>query len=73
MLCNVLLRPQTYNEVRSNEHIVTCDSCGRILFYDPANEAAAPPTRSRREKGVTKPENDPESVMTGAPPGPTPN
>ena len=50
LLCNVLLRPQTYNEVRSNERIVTCDSCGRILFYDPAQEPAAEerPAKGRR-------------------------
>jgi len=49
--CNVLLRPQTYNEVKTNEQIVTCDSCGRILFYDPAHEAAPEvPARRRTPK-----------------------
>ena len=52
--CNVMLRPQTYNEVRSNEHIIACDSCGRILFYDPAHEpkppAPAEPRRRRRSE-----------------------
>ena len=32
--CNVMLRPQTYNELRSGEKLITCDSCGRILYYD---------------------------------------
>ncbi len=36
--CQVMLRPQAYNEVRSNEHVVTCDSCHRILWYDPARD-----------------------------------
>jgi predicted nucleic acid-binding Zn-ribbon protein len=31
--CNVRLRPQVYNEVRTNESIVTCESCSRILYY----------------------------------------
>jgi predicted nucleic acid-binding Zn-ribbon protein len=31
--CNVLLRPQVYNEVRTNESIVTCETCSRILYY----------------------------------------
>ncbi len=31
--CNVLLRPQAYNEVRTGESIVTCESCSRILYY----------------------------------------
>jgi hypothetical protein len=31
--CNVLLRPQVYNEVRSNEALLTCENCGRIIYY----------------------------------------
>ena len=31
--CNVLLRPQVYNEVRTNEVLLTCENCGRIIFY----------------------------------------
>lgn len=59
--CNVLLRPQTYNDVRSNEQIVSCDSCGCILFYDPAHEAAPEPAARRRtpkrtEGDVAEPE-----------------
>src|SRR6266705_6351538 len=37
MGCQVMLRPQTFNEVRTGQ-IVKCDSCQRILYYDPANE-----------------------------------
>jgi hypothetical protein len=33
-----MLRPQVYNEVRTNEHIITCDSCNRILWYNPERE-----------------------------------
>ncbi len=33
--CNVMLRPQTFNEVRANDRVITCDSCGRILYYVP--------------------------------------
>jgi len=54
--CNVLLRPQTYNEVKSNEQIVTCDSCGRILFYDPAHEAAPEPSARHRSPKKTEEE-----------------
>ena len=65
VLCNVLLRPQTYNEVRSNEHIVTCDSCGRILFYDPAHEPAPEPSARRRTPKKTEEEGaaSEESVL----------
>ena len=40
--CNVRLRPQVYNDVRSNESVVTCESCSRILYYvePPPVEAA---------------------------------
>ena len=41
--CQVMLRPQVYNDVRSNEHIVMCDSCHRILWYDPARDAESTP------------------------------
>jgi len=36
--CQVMLRPQVYNEVRSNEMVVQCSSCQRILFYDPSKD-----------------------------------
>src|SRR5229473_5532325 len=40
MACQVMLRPQTYNEVRSGQQIVTCDSCQRVLYFNPAEELA---------------------------------
>jgi len=45
MACYVMLRPQTYNDVQSDDHVVTCDSCGRFLYYEapPADAAAAAP------------------------------
>jgi len=36
VVCNVKMRPQRFQEVRQNEAIIPCDSCGRIL-YDPEN------------------------------------
>ena len=30
--CNVLLRPQLYNEVRAGEALYECDNCARILY-----------------------------------------
>ena len=38
MGCQVMLRPQIYNEVRNGEQVVYCDSCQRVLYFDPANE-----------------------------------
>ncbi len=44
--CNVLLRPQIYNEVRTNEMLLTCENCGRIIYYvEPA------PDESRETEG----------------------
>jgi predicted nucleic acid-binding Zn-ribbon protein len=33
--CHVRLRVQIWVEVRKNEQIFQCESCGRILFYEP--------------------------------------
>jgi hypothetical protein len=38
MACQVMLRPQTYNEVRSGQQTIVCDSCQRILYINPAGE-----------------------------------
>lgn len=32
-VCNVLLRPQVYNEVRTRESVMTCENCSRIQYY----------------------------------------
>src|ERR1700694_639430 len=37
--CQVKLRPQTYNEVR-NGQIIVCESCQRVLYFDPATGVA---------------------------------
>jgi uncharacterized protein len=38
MGCQVMLRPQTYNDIRSGKQIVFCDSCQRVLYFNPAEE-----------------------------------
>ena len=45
--CNVMLRPQTDNDVRANDRVIACDSCGRILYYVPPPEPA--PSRAPAE------------------------
>ena len=50
--CQVLLRPQFYNELLGGARL-TCDSCQRILYYDASHETteeAAASTRSRRHR-----------------------
>jgi uncharacterized protein len=34
-ICHVRLRPQVFNEVRRNDTIMQCDSCQRILYFEP--------------------------------------
>jgi uncharacterized protein len=33
--CHVKLRPQAYNEVQTNENILYCENCGRVLYFVP--------------------------------------
>jgi predicted nucleic acid-binding Zn-ribbon protein len=33
--CHVKLRVQVWAEVRKNESVVECDSCSRVLYYEP--------------------------------------
>ncbi len=33
--CHIALRPMVFQELRSAERVMTCESCGRILFYNP--------------------------------------
>ncbi len=50
--CQTLLRPQTYNEVRSGKTL-ECESCQRLLYFDPKREDAANkpvPTAKKRAK-----------------------
>lgn len=66
--CHVMLRPQTYAEIRTNEKIMLCDSCSRILYYDPAHEppAAAPPKSKRRAPAEEEPETGAEESVAEA-------
>jgi uncharacterized protein len=51
MACQVMLRPQTYNEVRTGQQTMVCDSCQRILYFNPANEIkAAEPEQHKRSR-----------------------
>jgi predicted nucleic acid-binding Zn-ribbon protein len=41
--CHVLLRPQLFNDVKTNSQIIPCSNCGRILVYREPAETPAPP------------------------------
>jgi predicted nucleic acid-binding Zn-ribbon protein len=63
MACFVMVRPQTWQEIRTNEQIITCNSCGRILYFDPANEAAAPePAKKKSKARAAEVETEPEQT-----------
>lgn len=50
MACQVMLRPQTYNEVRSGKETIICDSCQRILYFNPKEELAEKAEGANRPK-----------------------
>jgi uncharacterized protein len=39
--CQMMQRPQRWNDLRDrdNQELFTCESCGRLLWYDPARDA----------------------------------
>jgi len=42
MACQMMLRPQRWNDLRdrdNEEAMMTCESCGRLLYYDPARDS----------------------------------
>ena len=60
--CRVRLRPQVFQEVMSNEQIVTCFYCNRILYYVPPPPKPEEPAEKGGKAGrAPKPAKD-ESV-----------
>lgn len=57
MGCQVMLRPQTYNEIRGGA-IVMCESCQRVLYFDPAHEVAAEPSTAPHHRRRARPKSD---------------
>ena len=50
MACQVMLRPQTYNDVRTGQQTVVSASCQRILYFNPANEMQALEPEHKRSR-----------------------
>jgi len=50
LACQVMLRPQTYNEVRAATNVVICDSCQRILYHDPKHDEPGEPAAAVRRR-----------------------
>lgn len=67
MACFVMLRPQTWQEIRNNEQIVTCSSCGRILYFDPANEVVQEPPKKKSKVRPAETDAEAEGEAVPAP------
>jgi uncharacterized protein len=42
MACQMMVRPQRWNDLRdrsNDETMMSCESCGRLLYYDPARDS----------------------------------
>jgi uncharacterized protein len=51
--CHVRLRPQAYNDVRMSDRLITCETCGRILYYvEPAEEDSREESQSSQRAAV---------------------
>ena len=50
--CQMMVRPQRWNELRersNDETMFTCESCGRLLYWDPARDAPQKKPAERHE------------------------
>jgi len=62
LACFVMLRPQIWQDIRTNEQIVTCSSCGRILYFDPAHEEPAEPSKRKSKPRAAEAEAESETA-----------
>lgn len=54
--CRMGVRPQTWNQLREGE-LLTCDSCSRLLYWDPAMVPAPTPPQehAKSKRKISKP------------------
>ncbi len=69
--CQMLIRPQRWNELRDRSRedtILNCESCGRMLFWDPARDAPQPkPPSSVPSSAVRTPARSTAPARSAAP------
>jgi uncharacterized protein len=53
MGCQVMLRPQVFNDVMTGSGVQVCDSCTRLLYYLPENEAPVDEKAKAAARGTT--------------------
>ena len=72
MACQMMVRPQRWNDLVGREHdhtIFTCETCGRMLFYDPRRDAPGGWAAGSRLAAATQ---DSARLNTAAAAGPKP-
>lgn len=51
--CFMSLRPQVMSEIRRGEEVITCDNCGRILFFVPSDSLQADAAKPQPNVAIT--------------------
>ena len=62
LACQMYLRPQIWNQVRSGQ-LLTCESCARLLYFDPSLEPPPPPPAPVKKKRTSKATTPPDSAQ----------
>ncbi|HEY6273580.1 MAG TPA: C4-type zinc ribbon domain-containing protein [Terriglobales bacterium] len=66
--CFVMVRPQTWQDIRNTDQIITCSSCGRIFYYDPAHEPQLlEPAKKKARARAADPEAEAETEAQSEP------
>src|SRR5271168_4308814 len=53
LACQMYLRPQIWNQIRGGQ-LLTCESCARLLYFDPSLEPPPPPVAPAKKKRTPK-------------------
>jgi predicted nucleic acid-binding Zn-ribbon protein len=55
MGCQMYVRPQMWNQIREGSAVHTCESCGRLLYYDVSREPQPEPVVEKPKRGKKAP------------------